>query len=654
MTLEELKAKLSEKITSKSVIDDCAYHTPYEYSSQAQRLYTTHSRSSETWWDRREALRLALGVYETSEVLRKVNDEFPFFAHISKEDKNMVAYTPDRQSGEADRQLRLSIGKLLARVYPCLSEDDIREKIETHNAEINPNIIFYSGIDIAKCYLEEGGISSCMAADPGNSAKAWTIENIPALAYDTPGIKLAVIRSDSGKMLARCLTVEINGEKRYIRNYGSPVLKHWLIKNDYVCGNWNGVQFRTIKKSGGYLMPYLDADGGQSTTNGSTVGLIDGVITGLDRKLRDMFRERGLYTGTPCTTGVGALGNLDSTEFKGVCALSGATYNKLTDCVVNVWMPDSEEFKPALESALSEYYYRVAGGNYAARADMIELGYTRYVNNEKELAKAGYYKLAESLYPEDRTYHDKHRVQKTESGYVLAEDCVIYVSGGVQTKKHKSEITKKDVSLAKVGSYKVYCAPDEKFYVTGTKAKVMPEVHNVNKLWDGSYEYSRNTVNRVIGGFQTYMRKSDNVEEVIKTCQIKNLETLTNSKFSAERVKYALRNAGFMTHYMYNFSTLDSHSVSLGKKARESGCSRISLNTTLDLTMQELLALFNLGVTEKGLAFELTRRWLVSLIADAEAVEAPHYLSDAAPAPILEILTAQPAEIPSEVEVETV
>lgn len=656
MTLEELKAKLSEKITSKIVVDNCAYDTPYEYRSQAQRLYTIHARSSETWWDKREAMRLALGVYETSDVLRKVNDEFPFFAHISKEDKNMVAYTPDRQSGEADRQLRLSIGKLLARVYPCLSEDAIREKIETHNAEINPNVIFYSGVEIAQCYLEEGGISSCMAADPDNAAKNWTIENIPALAYDAPGIKLAVIRGESGKMLARCLTVEINGEKRYIRaTYGSPVLKHWLEKNGYVCGNWNGVKFRTIKKNGGYNMPYLDADGGQSSTNGSTVGLIDGVITGLDRKMRDLFRERGLYTGTPSTSGVGALGNLDSTEFKGVCALSGAGYNRLTDEVVNAWT--GGEFKPALRNAMPESWCKVSGG-YADRSNTIELGYTNYVNDENELAKRGYHKLAETLYPEDRLYRPGDVLQKTDAGYVLDKDCVIYVSGGNRSRKHKSEITKKDVKLANQGSYKVYAAPGEKFYVTASKAKVVPELHDVDKLWDGSYEYSRNVTGRHIGGITTFMRKSDNVEEVVKAVMVENLErkigSPQNTVFSAYRVMYALRNSGLSSCAVYDLTVIRERSESLADKVTKAGCSRLNVNTTLNLTMQEVLALFDLCVTETGVAAQLTRRWIVAQIADAEAVEAPHYLSDAAPAPILEILTAQPAEIPSEVEVETV
>lgn len=76
------------------------------------------------WWMEREALRAAHGVYpEVTSVLENLVNSFGLqqhFIHISAEDPNMVAYTASVEDGQRDKQVRLSFGKLIRKLY-CAS-----------------------------------------------------------------------------------------------------------------------------------------------------------------------------------------------------------------------------------------------------------------------------------------------------------------------------------------------------------------------------------------------------------------------------------------------------------------------------------------------------------------------------------------------------
>ena len=74
------------------------------------------------WWACRESARLRKGLYATTSVLTWLNDVFPVYAHISKNDNTKVAYTPTPDDGKADRQITISLGRLMLRL--CAIWDD--------------------------------------------------------------------------------------------------------------------------------------------------------------------------------------------------------------------------------------------------------------------------------------------------------------------------------------------------------------------------------------------------------------------------------------------------------------------------------------------------------------------------------------------------
>ena len=81
------------------------------------------------WWVYREQARILRRVYKVTDTLKKLNSYFPIFAHISLDDPKMVAFTPDVNCGESDKQVRISIGKLLSKYLPVLSQKTVMHTI---------------------------------------------------------------------------------------------------------------------------------------------------------------------------------------------------------------------------------------------------------------------------------------------------------------------------------------------------------------------------------------------------------------------------------------------------------------------------------------------------------------------------------------------
>jgi hypothetical protein len=94
------------------------------------------------WWLKREWLRIEKGIYPTStEVIDTVNAYMPQLAvHVSKEDSAYIAYTPDKVMGEADRQLKTSLGKFLTKYYPQLPDTRIGQLVAEHLGELNGEV----------------------------------------------------------------------------------------------------------------------------------------------------------------------------------------------------------------------------------------------------------------------------------------------------------------------------------------------------------------------------------------------------------------------------------------------------------------------------------------------------------------------------------
>ncbi len=304
-------------------------------------------RDSVAWWTVREEWRFQRSLYTSTLLTATINRLGLYFAHTSTEDKTMVAYTPDTQSGEADRQVRLAPGRLLAKVAPFLAEEYRTWLVNQHIAEVSDEVHFLDGEDIVKWYISttasgndqtSSGLASCMTGKADYKESEY-----PALVYNTPGVRLAVVKAGD-KISGRCLVYENPNDpedKRYIRGYGAPFLVTRLRNRGYKAGGWIGVKFNTVKSSKArstdncttVVTPYLDANGGMCNAHGSTVAIVDGVLTGVV----DLSGKRNPRTGhylerstdfvVPSTAGYSTLHHLNSEDF--AVEFNGKTYNKL-------------------------------------------------------------------------------------------------------------------------------------------------------------------------------------------------------------------------------------------------------------------------------------------------------------------------------------
>jgi hypothetical protein len=309
-------------------------------------------RDSVAWWTVREEWRFQRSLYTSTLLTATINRLGLYFAHTSTEDKTMVAYTPDAQSGEADRQVRLAPGRLLAKVAPFLAEEYRTWLVNQHIAEVSDEVHFLDGEDIVKWYISttasgdeqtSSGLASCMTGKTDYKESEY-----PALVYNTPGVRLAVVKAGD-KISGRCLVYENPNDpedKRYIRGYGAPFLVTRLKNRGYKAGGWIGVKFNTVKSSRGrssvpeasqpysaVVVPYLDANGGMCSPNGSTVAIVDGVLTGVvdlsgaSNPRTANWLERGSHFVVPSTAGYTTLHHLNSEDF--AVEFNGKTYNKL-------------------------------------------------------------------------------------------------------------------------------------------------------------------------------------------------------------------------------------------------------------------------------------------------------------------------------------
>lgn len=311
--MKELKDKLSVKITSSEQLNEAIANHRHILVSYGVR--SPNGRVATPWWVNREMYRTHTGVYTISDVIRSIHNDMPngMCLHVSTQDKNMVAYTPSREYGEADRQLTTSLSKFLAKHYPCMSEQDIKSMVDEHNAEINVTVMFATTPgDIERIYREDlGGMrgdSACMRYAPSR----WGMDQHPSNVYGrTEGISVAYVPMDYVNTSHNCsarAVVYVNpadpSDKRVVRVYGdNPApLKRLLAEQGYVQRGLGGVKMAKIVPTrdghphlddNTYLMPYIDGPGGdQGSYDGShCADLGDGYITLLDATTKEHYTQ---------------------------------------------------------------------------------------------------------------------------------------------------------------------------------------------------------------------------------------------------------------------------------------------------------------------------------------------------------------------------
>lgn len=495
--LKEETVQLKDKITSKQ--DLVKVLTNYEFQDYERRL-AGEARISPAWWAVREEARILKDIYETTDALCRVNRHAKVFAHVSTTDRTKVAFTPDKAFGERDAQLTMNFGKMVQRVIPFASDEYVKTLTESHNADISDEVEWITGPEIANVYATTN-VNSCM------TKKRWDFHD-PALAYDAPGIKMAVLRDSEGVINARCMIYEEGDDKRLIRNYGDGRLFKRLTRLGYTPGGWQGVKFRTIVEEHNHTgeghiqvaVPYLDSMNGPARREECTVILLDGILQGVKREHLDALVDAGVHITVPSTSGAVSLIPASSAEFTRKDIITGGDLNVLTDETVLVLyngelgttkkanVKDGYTLARKLEKGAWKILHIPVNQTFSC-------SYTISFDGPEEREYYGFRKLSKSYYDTDDWYKgDTREVSKRGAAlqYIKASDAVHLYDGEGGTYVHHSEIDKKlHTRVADHLGEKWYVTSNVEVLRTPSKAKVVTAIHQIKLGWNG-WDYRRN------------------------------------------------------------------------------------------------------------------------------------------------------------------
>lgn len=515
---------LEDKLTSREAVVE-ALRTGYDNFDRVYHILSGLHNIEPAWWAVREQARLRKGVYQTTEALESVNRHAKVFAHISTTDKTKVAFTPDKSFGERDAQLMMNFGKFVQRVIPFASDEYVKQLTESHTAELSDEVEWITGPEIANVYATTS-LTSCM------TSKAWGMAN-PALAYDAPGIKLAVLRDTAGNINARCMVYEDGDDKRLIRNYGDGKLLKRLKRLGYTAGGWQGVKFNTLTEPDAdglvkVAIPYLDSMNSTATAEHCTVVLLDGVLQGVKSRNRAALTAAGVsQTVANSTQGYLLLRSTSSQEFTKKDIVTGEDINLLTDKVRRVMVNgDLGLSKVGFGEEYVEARYLAEGSWETAwmlKAETYMHAGTAYLDSDDERHRHGYGKLSTKFYPEAtdwvRTSFVTTRVDGEEHRIRAADSVMLYEADGTKRPIHNSQTTKEHTRVADQDGTKWYAAKGVEIIRTPSKAKVLRGVHAIDKGWKG-WDYSRNlqVCKHLFGSVVYGNRKDANTQEFKDYC----------------------------------------------------------------------------------------------------------------------------------------
>ena len=241
-------------------------------------------------WPVREYIRYKLGFYNMvniwghrpnlSDVLGP--SKHIRFLHVSREDPKLVAYTPDAESGQADRQIRSKFGKYLTKYYgKNMTEAKIKHYATLFTADARPFELHWAegAEDIERVY-RECATQSCMS----KHTNTWVAlvdtagkKVHPSHVYDHEDIGCAYVTNEKRQIVARTI---VNRKKNtYVRIYGDEYAMKRLLREDHditECGSLNGARLKRIDlEQKRVVCPYIDGDANRVTVKDDALLISD-------------------------------------------------------------------------------------------------------------------------------------------------------------------------------------------------------------------------------------------------------------------------------------------------------------------------------------------------------------------------------------------
>jgi len=175
------------------------------------------------------------------------------YAHISRTQPGMIAFTETPEKGVQDRHTRVTPGRYLERFAPKdLSIEDRQAYIDAVKEQAGAKYqIATTADDIVAVYKH--GPSSCM------SGSKFEARNHPCRVYGDSDLAVAYLGDlENQDVRARCVVRP--GNKQFTRVYGDTLLEHLLRHDDWThTDDLSGARIRRIEGRNGWLMPYIDA-----------------------------------------------------------------------------------------------------------------------------------------------------------------------------------------------------------------------------------------------------------------------------------------------------------------------------------------------------------------------------------------------------------
>ena len=588
---QDMKDLLAIKINSLAKFERVAQRASlfgYSMGAPGSDVLAVHSRNDvleslnlrdhtreDSWWLLREFYREKFEVYsDPPALLRRLRTYYGgcgvMFPHVSTEDRSMVAFTPDRQAGEADRQIKMTVGRFMRKFMPLWSDTYISTLEAAYRAELDGTFeIAETAEDVFDVYTKMSGDSGCMRYKPGQ----WGQQVHPSAVYAAPqyGIRVAYLRDTQGVIKARSVIYDNPNDpadKRYVRVYGDSTLTSRLKRAGYRMAGLNGARIpaidpQRIAGTGGvaydreghmvkpYLMPYMDPPGGSgsgcSDQRADYAYKVRGEdflhITNDGDAIEQKFGSgRNTYASVLCTAGYIMIKELFEGMDSYVCALTGVTARRNDSPPVTYYDAEGAMFYPVREEALPPGFVcltrakdnpngtRTAESvrvhpDYAEKARMKQEHLRHLWNDAVTRSANGVVELDPEFYGDEQyamsydtnavfVWDGKDAAAPSTRQVVMREGDwvqVIDVGNEAAFKAHVShckELAKHGyIAVAPVGKDKYMCHKDNPNLVTmGNKRRMVVGHHELRRLADGAYAATRGTTTTRIFGVPMHIR----------------------------------------------------------------------------------------------------------------------------------------------------
>ncbi len=571
MTNEELKAAWAVNIDSlekfQEVFQRTRSYVPRVWQGYAAYLPqrdgslmpNLNHDSTDVWPLQRDMIREAVGFYpEPTTVLkwlRSISSNVglgQMFPHVSPVNKEEIAFTPDGHQAKLDRKQRMSVGRFLRKFLIFLSDAEIQRLDQQHRSELDTSYLLAETVEaIQRVYEGMDGDTGCMRYGIGNFSHDLYH---PSAAYCSPGMAVAYTEDANGTVKSRSViwtNPDDEMDKRYVRIYGDPILKKKLESNGFKMLGLAGAKLRIYRDPSfthtpRVVMPWIDPAGGIHAHNADRskdsehairfVG--EDFITLVSKAQVSQYQRAGIYPVEVQTqNGHVDVPEVDKSTFHYECAITGKSTNRM-DVESVIWIDGEGTVRMARAAAVGEMSPPASRMNIHREGQLRQgyctsetraawgiPGYSTHFNDEATREAAGLCMLDKAFYTDSERYDSRTSCVFMEDAagerrFIRKADALmLYTDDGdkfIHIDMVKALKSEGCLPVAVLNGYRGIAHKTHKHMVqTRGGKRVITTRHDVTKLWDGAWEYTRNVTSMSVAGITLSIGKADVPRDIV-------------------------------------------------------------------------------------------------------------------------------------------